>query len=154
MSLNTLTVSGFIGNIEMTYTPNGKAMTKGYVKVSQGKNADGEWVHEFLNFVAWNDVAEVINAYNTDKLYKLTGKLDIRSYKDSDGNNRKFYGMTVFQCELDVLPTNNAAPTSTHAPTNRPTLGRKSYSNGPSYSIKAKSIPQTRIGGLEDEHPF
>lgn len=149
MSLNQLTVSGFIGGIDASYLPSGKAMTKGYVKVGMGKDKEGNWKNEILGFVSYGDVAEAIAQSNIEKIYVLKGKLNLSTYNDASGTKRKWVEMVVFEMELDVLPQ-GAAPQGTHAPSNRPTGTRQAYSNGPAYTPRPKAV----LGGLEDQHPF
>lgn len=53
------------------------------------KNEKGEVEADFINVVAWNKTAEIVSMY-VKKGHRLgvTGRLQVRSYDDEDGNRK------------------------------------------------------------------
>jgi single-strand DNA-binding protein len=73
----------FIGRLgkdpEMSYTPNGKPITKFSLAVDQGKGQETLW----LNIVCWNELAERMNQYvQKGMLIFVQGRLVVRPYTD------------------------------------------------------------------------
>lgn len=59
------------------------AVDRGYKKEDDAINAD------FINIVAWRGTAEFVSKWFTKgQLVAVSGKLQVRTYKDRDGNNR------------------------------------------------------------------
>ena len=59
------------------------AVDRGYKKDSDAVNTD------FINIVAWRGTAEFVSKWFTKgQLVAVSGRLQARSYKDKDGNNR------------------------------------------------------------------
>ena len=73
------------------YTPNGVAVTRFTVAVDrQFKNSNGEKETDFINIVTWRKLAENCANYLTKgSLVAVEGRLQIRSYEDSQGIKRK-----------------------------------------------------------------
>jgi single-strand DNA-binding protein len=64
---------------DMSYTPNGKPVTKFSLAVDQGKDQETLW----LNIVCWNDLAERMNQYlQKGMLVFVQGRLVVRPYTD------------------------------------------------------------------------
>ena len=64
---------------DMSYTPNGKPVTKFSLAVDQGKGQETLW----LNIVCWNDLAERMNQYlQKGLLVFVQGRLVVRPYMD------------------------------------------------------------------------
>lgn len=59
------------------------AVDRGYKKDDDAINAD------FINIVAWRGTAEFVSKWFTKgQLVAVSGRLQVRTYKDRDGNNR------------------------------------------------------------------
>lgn len=59
------------------------AVDRGYKKDNDAVNTD------FINIVAWRGTAEFVSKWFTKgQLVAVSGRLQVRSYKDKDGNNR------------------------------------------------------------------
>ncbi len=79
-TFNQCTFIGRLGkNLEMSYTPNGKAVAKFSLAVDQGKDQKPLW----LNIVCWNELAERMNQYlSKGQLVLVQGRLVMRPYTD------------------------------------------------------------------------
>lgn len=59
------------------------AVDRGYKKEDDAINAD------FINIVAWRSTAEFVSKwFSKGQLVAVSGRLQVRTYKDRDGNNR------------------------------------------------------------------
>lgn len=75
---------------EMRQTPSGTAVCTFTLAVDRSfKSANGERETDFIPVVAWRQLGETCGRYLAKgKLAAVDGRLQIRSYKDKDGNNR------------------------------------------------------------------
>src|SRR5436309_15365063 len=117
-----------IGNLgrdpEMSYTPNGVAVTKFSLAVSRvTKSPTGERQEEtqWFNIVAWRQLAETCNTYlrKGNKVY-IEGRLQTRKYTDRNGVERM--AIEVIANEMEML-----TPKSTQ--TSSPSLVGRQVSN-------------------------
>lgn len=79
-----------------------KMVARGTIAIPDGKNKDGEDLTQFITFVAWNGVAEVMSKY-THKGSKvgISGKLVQNVYKDKDGITH--YNTDILVSNVDLL---------------------------------------------------
>jgi len=103
-----------IGNLgrdpEMSYTPNGVAVTKFTMAVTRvGKSSTGEKQDEteWFNIVAWRQLAEVCNTYlrKGNKVY-IEGRLQTRKYTDRNGVERM--AIEVIANDMEMLTPKSA----------------------------------------------
>jgi len=129
-----------IGNLgrdpEMSYTPNGIAVTKFSMAVSRvTKSATGEKQDEteWFNIVAWRQLAETCNTYlrKGNKVY-IEGRLQSRKYTDRNGVERM--SLDVIASDMEML-----TPKSTQASSSGFVGGQASNNDD--------------LGDLDD-HPF
>ena len=75
---------------EMRQTPSGTAVCAFTLAVDRSfKSAAGERETDFIPVVVWRQLGETCGRYLAKgKLAAVDGRLQIRSYKDKDGNNR------------------------------------------------------------------
>jgi single-strand DNA-binding protein len=95
---NVAMVGRLTKDMEIRYTPNGKAVATGTIAVQRNfKNQDGEYEADFINFVVWGKIAEMV-AEKTEKGGRFggTGRMQSRSYEAQDG--RRVY-VTEFVIE-------------------------------------------------------
>ena len=87
MSLNIITIQGRLcANPEMRSTSGGKTVASVTLAVDRDYQK-GE--ADFIPVVAWNQTGTFLNDYFTKgQLALVTGRLQIRSYTDKDGNKR------------------------------------------------------------------
>lgn len=93
MSLNHITIMGRLTrDPELRRTGSGVAVTSFTLAVDRdysGKDS-GQKETDFLDCVAWKNTAEFVNSYfNKGRMAVVSGRLQIRTWKDKDGNNRK-----------------------------------------------------------------
>ena len=92
MALNHITIMGRICNeIELRRTPNGTAVASFTVACDRDfKEKNGEKETDFIEVVAWRNTAEFIQKYfGKGRMIVVSGRLQIRSWTDKDGNKRK-----------------------------------------------------------------
>ena len=74
---------------EMTYTPEGKAVTKFSLAVDKYDFKAKERRPMWLNCICFNSLAERINTWGQKgAITAIVGELDISEYTDKDGNKR------------------------------------------------------------------
>lgn len=93
MSLNHITIMGRLTrDPELRRTGQGTAVTSFTLAVDRdfsGKDS-GQKETDFIDCVAWRNTAEFVNNYfRTGRMAVVSGRLQIRTWNDKDGNNRK-----------------------------------------------------------------
>ena len=76
---------------ELRRTQNGTAVTGFSLAVERDfKDEDGKRATDFIDVVAWRAAAEFVSKYFTKgRMAVVEGRLQIRDWKDKDGNNRR-----------------------------------------------------------------
>lgn len=76
---------------ELRRTANSTAVTSFSLAVDRDfKSQNGEKSTDFIDVVAWRSTAEFVNKYFTKgRMAIVEGRLQIRDWKDKDGNNRR-----------------------------------------------------------------
>lgn len=107
---------------EMRQTPSGTAVCTFTLAVDRSfKSANGERETDFIPVVAWRQLGETCGRYLAKgKLAAVDGRLQIRSYKDKDGNNRiaaevvadnvRFLSPKSDDSEVDLAPPLDEIP--------------------------------------------
>jgi single-strand DNA-binding protein len=102
----------------LTYTPelrrtqNGTAVTSFTLAVDRDfKDKDGEKVADFIDCVAWRTTAEfVAKNFAKGRMAVVEGRLQLRDFKDKDGNSRKVSEVHVDNIYFgDSKPQNNGS---------------------------------------------
>ena len=91
MSLNVITIMGRITkDPELRRTDSGAAVTSFSLAVDRDfKGQNGEKETDFIDVVAWRSTAEFVAKYFAKgRMAVVEGRLQIRSWKDKDGNKR------------------------------------------------------------------
>lgn len=109
--VNKVILSGpLVSNPEMSYTSQGMAVSRFQLKVKRTGLIASEWRGDleereevsFVPIVAWNDQAEICNAYlRQDMEVSIVGQLAIRSYRGRD--NLKRTVVEVVASEIHLL---------------------------------------------------
>lgn len=92
MSLNRCLFMGRLTrDPELRKTQSGTSVTSFSIAVDRDfKNQNGEKETDFIDVVAWRSTAEFVAKYFTKgRMAIVEGKLQIRDWKDKDGNNRR-----------------------------------------------------------------
>ena len=91
--LNHITIMGRLTrDPELRRTGSGVAVASFTVAVDRdfGKNEAGEKETDFIDCVAWRQTGEFVSKYFTKgSMAVVSGRLQIRSYTDKDGNKRR-----------------------------------------------------------------
>lgn len=91
--LNHITIMGRLTrDPELRRTGSGVAVASFTVAVDRdfGKNENGEKETDFIDCVAWRNTAEFVSKYATKgRMVAVSGRLQIRSWTDKDGNKRR-----------------------------------------------------------------
>ena len=77
---------------ELRRTGSGLAVASFTVAVDRdfGKNENGEKETDFIDCVAWRNTAEFVSKYaSKGRMVAVSGRLQIRSWTDKDGNKRR-----------------------------------------------------------------
>ena len=77
---------------ELRRTGTGVAVTSFSLAVDRdfGKNENGEKETDFIDCVAWRQTGEFVSKYFTKgRMAVVSGRLQVRSYTDKDGNKRR-----------------------------------------------------------------
>lgn len=100
-----------IGNLtkdpELTTTASGVNVARFSIAISRRfENADGERETDFLNCVAWRNLAETIHKYchKGDKI-AVVGSIQVRNYETQDGEKR--YVTEIVVDEIEFLTKKN-----------------------------------------------
>ena len=89
--LNQITIMGrIVADPKANYTNGGKQVASFRVAVERDrKGPNGEREADFIDVVAWEGLAEtVIKYFKKGSMIIVPGRLQIRNWKDKDGNNR------------------------------------------------------------------
>lgn len=92
MSLNRVILMGRLTrNPELRRTTNGVAVTTFSIAVDRDfKGQNGERETDFIDIVAWRQTAEfVCNYFSKGRMAVVEGRLQMRDWKDREGNNRR-----------------------------------------------------------------
>ena len=99
--LNTITIMGrFTRDPECRRTGSGTPVTSFTVAVDRDfSSQDGQKETDFIDCVAWRNTAEFVhNYFSKGRMIVVTGRLQIRSWKDKDGNNRRTAEVVADHC--------------------------------------------------------
>ena len=100
--LNHITIMGRLTrDPELRRTGSGVAVTSFTVAVDRdfGKNESGERETDFIDCVAWRQTGEFVSKYFTKgRMIVVSGRLQIRSWTDKDGNKRRTAEVVADNC--------------------------------------------------------
>ncbi len=93
--MNTVQLIGRLGaDPELRHTQGGKAVCNLRMAISNGRDRDATW----LDVVCWDKTAELVSQYKRkgDEV-AVEGRLQVREWRDKDGNNRKSVEVVAFR---------------------------------------------------------
>lgn len=116
---------------ELRRTSNGTPVTSFTVAVNRTfKNSDGQQEADFLNCVAWNKTAEIVDQYcSKGNLVGVEGRLQSRSYQDNQGNNRTVVEIIADQVQFMQSKDSGNHPAETMAQASEKYYGRNRVAN-------------------------
>ena len=100
--LNHITIMGrLVRDPELRRTGSGIAVASFTVAVDRdfGKNENGEKETDFIDCVAWRQTGEFVSKYfNKGRMIVVSGRLQVRSWTDKDGNKRRTAEVVADNC--------------------------------------------------------
>lgn len=139
---------------ELRRTQSGIAVASFALAVERDfKSENGERETDFIDIVAWRNTAEFVSRYFTKgRMAVVSGRLQIRSYTDRDGNKRKASEVVADNVYFGDSKREN---TGDSAPAYR-SYGEPSYSApyaapAPAPAVQAPAAPASDFAMLEDE---
>ena len=117
--LNHITIMGRLTrDPELRRTGSGIAVASFTVAVDRdfGGRDGGEKETDFIDCVAWRQTGEFISKYFTKgRMIVVSGRLQIRSWNDKDGNKRRTAEVVADNCYFGDSETTGSAPENTTA---------------------------------------
>ena len=146
---------------ELRRTQNGTAVTSFSLAVDRDfKNKEtGETGVDFIDCVAWRSTTEFVNNYFTKgRMAVVEGKLQIRPWKDRDGNNRRSAEVIVDNIYFGDSKRDGASQGANYG---APSYGAGSYGaaaggNAGGYGTPSSAAPSefAEIDDVDGELPF
>lgn len=101
--MNRVVLTGRIVNdLELRATSTGKSICDFRLATNRPVTRDGERVADFINCRVWNKTAENLVKYQKKgNLIAVSGRMQVDSYQDKDGNNR--YNTYILVEDLEYL---------------------------------------------------
>ena len=89
--LNNIALMGrLVRDPDTRKTASGKSVTSFTLAVERDIKTNGEKETDFIDCVAWNGTADLVAKYFTKgRMAVVRGRLQIRTWQDKEGNNRK-----------------------------------------------------------------
>lgn len=109
-------------NPELRRTQSGTAVTGFSLAVDRDfKGQNGEKETDFVEIVAWKNTAEFVSKYFTKGCMAVVeGRLQVRDWKDKDGNNRRSVEVVADSIYFGDSKQNESKAPAYGAPTNAP----------------------------------
>lgn len=140
--MNVITLTGnAVKDIELRYTPNGKAVGNGTIAVRRDfKNQNGEYETDFINFVSLGKTGEIMaNHIKKGDKFGITGRLQIRKWTKDDGSTQYFTEVIVNGFDFPDKKRNEQQDNPRRR--NEPPVSNNDPFAGQSISISDDSLP-------------
>lgn len=114
--MNKVCLTGRITHdLDLRYTPNGKAVIQFNIAINRPKTQDGEQIADFPSIVVWGQQAENLNKYQKKgSLISVVGRIQTRSYDNNDG--KKVYVTEILAENIEYLESKKSeSPTANNA---------------------------------------
>ena len=139
--LNHITIMGRLTrDPELRRTGSGIAVASFTVAVDRdfGKNENGEKETDFIDCVAWRQTGEFVSKYFTKgRMAVVSGRLQIRSWTDKDGNKRRTAEVVADNCYFGDSKRDDQGGSSYGGTT----YGGNSYGSAPAPAFGGYSAP-------------
>ena len=144
--LNHVTIMGRLTrDPELRRTGSGVAVASFSVAVDRdfGRNENGEKETDFIDCVAWRQTGEFVSKYFTKgRMIVVSGRLQIRSWTDKDGNKRRTAEVVADNCYFGDSKRDNDGGNAYGGNT----YGGNGYGNN-NYGGNAYNAPAPSYGG-------
>ncbi len=145
--LNHITIMGRLTrDPELRRTGSGVAVASFSVAVDRdfGRNENGEKETDFIDCVAWRNTAEFVSKYATKgRMVVVSGRLQIRSWTDKDGNKRRTAEVVADNVYFGDSRRDNEGGNAYGGNT----YGGNSYGNNNNYGGNSYGSPAPSYGG-------
>ena len=112
MALNNVVIMGRLTrDPELRRTGSGVAVASFTVAVDRDFGNNGEKETDFIDCVAWRQTGEFVSKYFTKgSMIVVSGRLQIRSWNDKDGNKRRTAEVVADNCYFGESKKDDTAP--------------------------------------------
>jgi single-strand DNA-binding protein len=116
--LNHITIMGRLTrDPELRRTGSGVAVASFTVAVDRDFGNNGEKETDFIDCVAWRQTGEFVSKYFTKgSMIVVSGRLQIRNWKDKDVNKRRTAEVVADNCYFGESKKAEAEPSTAYAP--------------------------------------
>ena len=105
-------------NPELKTTQNGISVCSFTIAVERRYKQGEEKQTDFINIVAWRNVAEVVSKYfSKGSMIGIEGSIQTRKYTDKDGNNRTAFEVVANNVQFVESKRDSAASPANATPT-------------------------------------
>lgn len=116
---------------ELRQTPNGISVTSFSVACDRRYSKGAERQTDFLDITAWRSTAEFICRYfSKGKPILVEGSIQVRSYQDKDGNNRRAWEIVADNVSFVESKGASSGPAPSGEAPARPQEPAPAYSSG------------------------
>ena len=146
--MNTVILSGNLGNPAKLREANGKPVANASLAVSDGyKRPDGTWenITYWIDLVLWNNQANRIAQCPKGARVTVEGKLTTRTYKDNNGMDRYVTEVVVNTLEIDKsvqIGSQQPSPSAGYQYSGAPTPQQMPYPQNS--APRSQYVPQQR----------
>lgn len=163
--LNHITIMGRLTrDPELRTTNSGNSVASFTLAVDRDfKNQDGERETDFISCVAWKHTADFVSQYlRKGRMAVAEGRLQVRTYTDNDGNNRKATEVIVEHVYFADSKKDDSAPAAGSYATSSsaiPSVSSTPYESTPlannrSYQPPAQRSMYDDMTEIDDDLPF
>lgn len=110
--LNHITIMGRLTkDVELRKTGNGTSVASFTIACERDFGDNGQKETDFIEVVAWKHTADFVSKYfSKGRMAVVSGRLQIRSWNDKDGNKRRTAEIVADSVYFGDSKTDNSAP--------------------------------------------
>lgn len=146
-------VGRLVKDPEIRQTTSGKTVASFTLAINEGKDSSGNELTQYINCVAWEKLAEIMQKY-TKKGYKVlvVGSLRTTSWDKPDGG--KGYKTEVYVRELELLTSKVEAEHLNQIYTNEEDSKKESNSSSTQTHLQEDNYPEIDVDSIDTQVPF
>lgn len=110
--LNKIIIMGRLTkDVELRKTGNGSSVASFTIACERDFGENGQKETDFIDIVAWGNTADFVSKYfSKGRMAVISGRLQIRSWNDKDGNKRRTAEIVADSVYFGDSKTDNSAP--------------------------------------------
>lgn len=106
-------------DVELRKTGTGKSVASFSIACERDFGENGQKETDFIDIVAWGNTADFVSKYfSKGRMAVVSGRLQIRSWNDKDGNKRRTAEIVADNVYFGDSKTDNSAPGYPDVPQN------------------------------------